>query len=49
MEYHVDASAGSFGEELHDVHPQERMQQALIILEEATVVWIVQVIAESHR
>jgi len=48
MEHHYVATSGIFAEEFPDKYPHEWMKQALITLEEATEVYMVEVIATPH-
>jgi len=46
--HHDEVSSGIFADEFSDKHPRQWTKQAFITLEEATEVYIVEVIAEFH-
>jgi hypothetical protein len=48
IEHHDVVSSGIFADEFPDQHPWEWTKQALIILEEATEAYMVEVTAEFH-
>jgi hypothetical protein len=48
IEHHDVVSSGILVDEFPDEHPGEWTKQALITLEEATEVYMVEVIAEFH-
>jgi len=49
IEHHYVVSSGIFAEEFPDKNPHERSKQALIMVEEATEAYMVEIFAESHR
>jgi len=48
IKHHVVVSSGIFGDEFQETHPGEWTEQAWRILEDATVSYLVEAIAESH-
>jgi hypothetical protein len=48
IEHHDVVSSGIFANEFPDKHPREWTKQAVITLEEATEVYMVEVTAEFH-
>jgi len=49
IEHHDVVRSWVFADRLPDKHPSERTKQALVTLEEATEVYMVEVLAESHH
>jgi hypothetical protein len=48
MKHQNSAGSGIIADKFHDKHPQERMNLALKALQDATDLYMVEVIAKSH-